>query len=248
MSVVMALCLREVRRHLRSKILIVGSLGQPLLYLFVLGVAFDPVFKQAGAGSYLQFVGPGIVAMSILGTAMLAGLRLLWDRQFGLFKETFVAPVPRLQIMVGRTLGCATVALIQGTLILVACLLSGLRPRPLLALPTAAVFMVLIAVAFSALGTALGSLVRNLEQFQMVTNFFVLPLVFLSSALFPLASLPPALAIATRINPLSYGVDGMRGALLGVTHFGLLADAAVMSVVAACCVMFGAHRFARLQP
>src|SRR6266542_2223217 len=117
MNVIYILWLREVKRYLRSRAQIVASLGQPLLYLLALGFGLGPVFQKSGQGSYLQFVAPGVVGMAILFTSIFSGLGLLWDRQFGFLKETLVAPVPRLQIMIGRTLGGATVSMLQGLLV-----------------------------------------------------------------------------------------------------------------------------------
>src|SRR5262249_55084665 len=145
MSVVYILWLREVKKYLRSRPQIIASLGQPLMYLVALGFGLGPVFRKSGQGSYLQFVAPGVVGMSILFTSILSGFGLLWDRQFGFLKETLVAPVPRLQIMIGRTLGGATVAVVQGALVLAVCLVAGFRPHGLAAVPLALLFMVLIA-------------------------------------------------------------------------------------------------------
>src|SRR5215217_8047323 len=117
MAVVFALWLREIKRYLRSRAQIVASLGQPLMYLLVLGFGLGPVFERAGQGDYLQFVAPGVVGMTLLFSSIFSGVGLLWDRQFGFLKETLVAPVPRLQIMAGRTLGAATVSLIQGLMV-----------------------------------------------------------------------------------------------------------------------------------
>src|ERR687883_2074217 len=114
MAVVFALWLREVKRYLRSKPQVLASLGQPLMYLLVLGFGLGPVFEKAGQGNYLQFVAPGVVGMTILFSSIFSGVGLLWDRQFGFLKETLVAPVPRLHIMVGRTLGGMTTAMFQG--------------------------------------------------------------------------------------------------------------------------------------
>src|SRR5579859_8290782 len=135
MNVVYILWLREVKKYLRSRAQIVASLGTPLMYLAVLGFGLGPVFRKAGQGSYLQFMAPGVIGMTVLFTAMFSGIAMLWDRQFGFLKETLVAPVPRVQIMVGRTLGGATVAVIQGTLILVICLIAGFRPHSWFAIP-----------------------------------------------------------------------------------------------------------------
>src|ERR1700726_3427399 len=141
MGAIHILWLRELKRYWRSKVRIGTSLVQPLLYLLVLGFGLGPVYQKAGAGNFLQFVAPGVIAMAVLFSAMFSGISLLWDRQFGFLKETLVAPVPRIQVMIGRTLGGATVAVIQGTLILVVCLIAGFRPVHLALVPLAFVFM-----------------------------------------------------------------------------------------------------------
>jgi ABC-2 type transport system permease protein len=247
MSVIYVLWLREVKRYLRSRPQIIASLGQPLLYLLVLGFGLGPVFQQSGQGSYLQFIAPGVIGMGILFTAIFSGIGLLWDRQFGFLKETLVAPVPRLQIMAGRTLGGATIALLQGVLVLVVCILAGFRPHGLAAVPLALGFMALIAVVFAALGTAIGSTLRDMQGFQLIMNFLVMPIFFLSGALFPLDNLPAALAVATRLDPLSYGIDGLRGALIGLAHLGVLLDATVLASVATVFILLGAWAFSRIQ-
>ncbi len=247
MSVILALWMREVKRYMRSRAQIIASLGQPLLYLLVLGYGFGAVFQRAGEGSYLQFVAPGVIGMGILFTSIFSGIGLLWDRQFGFLKETLVAPVPRLQIMIGRTLGGASIAMIQGTLVLVVCMLAGFRPTGFLSVPLALLFMALIAIVFSALGTVIGSTLRDMQGFQLIMNFLVMPIFFLSGALFPLTNLPTALTVATRIDPLSYGVDGLRAALVGIGHIGVAVDAAVLAAIASVFLVLGAWAFSRIQ-
>jgi ABC-2 type transport system permease protein len=246
-TVIYVLWLREVKRYLRSRAQIIASLGQPLMYLLALGFGLGPVFEKSGQGSYLQFIAPGVVGMAILFTSIFSGIGLLWDRQFGFLKETLVAPVPRLQIMIGRTLGGATIALLQGMLVLTVCLIAGFRPHDLAAVPLALLFMALIAVVFAALGTVIGSTLRDMQGFQMIMNFLVMPIFFLSGALFPLADLPTALAVATRVDPLSYGIDGLRGALIDQSHFGVVIDLAVLAVVACGFLALGARAFSRIQ-
>ena len=247
MSVIFVLWLREVKRYMRSRPQIIASLGQPLLYLLVLGFGLGASFQKSGQGSYLQFIAPGVIGMGILFTSIFSGIGLLWDRQFGFLKETLVAPVPRLQIMAGRTLGGATVAMIQGTLVLIVCTIAGFRPQSWAAVPLALLFMALIAIVFSALGTAIGSTLRDMQGFQLIMNFLVMPIFFLSGALFPLANLPGALAIATRLDPLTYGVDGLRGAFIGLAHMGVVLDISVLAVLAAAFVMLGAWAFSKIQ-
>lgn len=247
MRVIYILWLREVKKYLRSRTQIIASLGSPIMYLGVLGFGLGPIFRKAGEGSYLQFMAPGVIGMTVLFTSMFSGIALLWDRQFGFLKETLVAPVPRLWIMMGRTVGGATVSIIQGLLILVICLVAGFRPVSFAVIPLAILFMALIAIVFAALGTVIGSSLKNMQGFQLVMNFLVMPIYFLSGALYPLTNLPRALALLTRIDPLTYGVDGVRTALTGVTHFGLTADAAVLVGVAILLLSAGAWRFSKIE-
>ena len=247
MTVIFILWLREVKKYLRSRVQIIASLGGPLMYLGVLGFGLGPVFQRAGEGSYLQFMAPGVIAMAVLFTAMFSGIAMLWDRQFGFLKETLVAPVPRLSIMIGRTLGGATVAVLQGTLIFVIALIAGFRPSSVLVVPLAFLVIALIAVVFAALATAIGSGLKEMQGFQMVMNFLVMPIFFLSGAIYPLDGLPRVLAALTRVDPLTYGIDGMRGLLIGRTHFGIGVDLAVLSGVAVVFVFFGAWRFSKIE-
>jgi ABC-2 type transport system permease protein len=241
------LWLRELKRYVRSRPQIIASLAQPMLYLLVLGFGLGPVFQKAGQGSYLQFVAPGVIGMTVLFSSIFSGLVLLWDRQFGFLKEMLVAPVPRLHIMIGRTLGGATVATIQGCLIALVCVIAGFRPVSLAVVPVALVFMILIATVFGALGTGIGSMLQDMQGFQLIMNFMVLPIFFLSGALFPLTNLPLPLAIVTRLDPLAYGVDGLRATLLGASHFGAPVDLAVLAVVAVIFLAGGARQFSRIQ-
>src|SRR5438876_6585328 len=186
-------------------------------------------------------------SMTILFSSMFSGIAMLWDRQFGFLKETLVAPVPRLAIMIGRTLGGATVAVLQGLLIFAATLVAGFRPLSVLAVPLAFLLIALIAIVFAALATAIGSSLKEMQGFQMVMNFFVMPLWFLSGALYPLTGLPAALTVLTRIDPLTYGVDGVRGLMLGTSHFGVAVDVGVLLAVGALFVAAGAWRFSKIE-
>jgi len=247
MSAIYILWLRELRRYVRSRAQIAASLGQPLMYLVALGFGLGPVFQKAGQGSYVQFVAPGVISMTVLFSSIFSGMGLLFDRQFGFLKETLVAPVPRYQIMLGRTLGAATVAVVQGLLVVVVCLIAGFRPVNAATAPAALIFMMLIACVFSALGTAIGSVLQNMQGFQLIMNFLVMPMFFLSGALYPLNNLPKLFSIVTSLDPLTYGVDGMRTVLLGVSHFGAALDAAVLVVVAAVLLTVGSRLFSKIE-
>ena len=208
-NAVYILWLRQLKRYFRSRARMIGALGQPTLFLLALGFGLGPTFARAGRGDYVQFLAPGIVTMGILFTAVFSGIEIIWDRQFGFLKEMLVAPVSRLEIVLGRTLGSDTVALIQGSIVFLVCFAAGFRPANPLLLPLALLFMALIAIMCTAIGTAVGSVLQDMQGFPLIMNFIVLPLFFFSSALFPVPELPGAVRLAVRLNPLSYGVDGL---------------------------------------
>jgi ABC-2 type transport system permease protein len=247
MNAIYILWLRSMKRYFRSRSQIIASLGQPMLYLLVLGFGLGPVFQKAGQGSYLQFVAPGVIGMSVLFTSIFSGIGLLWDRQFGFLKETLVAPVPRVMVMIGNILGGATVAIIQGVLVLIACLVFGFRPESWTSLPLALLFMILTAIVFSGLGMAIGSVLQDMKGFQLVMNFLVMPIFFLSGALYPLDNLPTVLHFITRLDPLSYGIDGLRGAFIGVGQFNAAIDAAALGGFSILFLILGGWLFSKIQ-
>ena len=248
MNAIYALWFRQLKLYARSRAQMIASLGQPMLYLLVLGFGLGPVFQRAGNGNYLQFIAPGIIGMSVLFTSIFSGLGILWDRQFGFLKETLVAPVSRLQIMIGRTLGGATIAVVQGLIVMVICLIAGFRPPNLLSIPIAIGFMVLIAILFSALGVAIGSSLQDMQGMQLIMNFLVLPIYFLSGALFPLTGLNVVLKWITRADPLAYGIDGMRNVFGSANAaFNPNFDLLVLVVVGIILLAVGARQFAKIE-
>lgn len=247
MIAIYTLWLRQIKRYLRSKSRIIGSLGQPLLFLVALGFGLGPIYQKAGGGSYIEFLAPGVISMGILFLAIFSGIEVIWDRQFGFLKETLVAPVPRWQIMVGRTLGGATVAFMQGVIVFVLSFAVGFRLDNWALLPVAFIFMFLIALLFTALGTAIASLLEDMQGFQLIMNFLVMPVFFLSGALFPLKGLPKILEFIVRIDPLSYGVDGLRGTLGGVAQFGLFTDFWILSLIVIVLIGIGSYLFSKIQ-
>jgi ABC-2 type transport system permease protein len=248
MSAIYTLWLRQVKRYFRTRARVIASLGQPLMFLLALGFGFGPIFQKAGQGNYIQFLAPGVISMGILFTAVfVSGIELIYDRQFGFLKELLVAPVPRILIMAGRTLGGATVALLQGLIVGAICLLAGFRVTSLAGVPIGLLFMALVAVLFTALGTVVASVLSDFQALQVIMNLLVMPIFFLSGALFPLSNLPKALEIATKLDPLAYGVDGLRWALIGMGHFSIAVDAAVLSTVDAVLLALGSYLFSRIQ-
>ena len=247
MSAIYILWKRELIRYFRSRARLVGSLGQPLLFLVALGFGLGPVFAKAGQGNYFQFLGPGVICMGILFTGVFAGIQVIWDRQFGFLKETLVAPISRFEIMFGKTLGGATVAFIQGYFVLILTIIVGFRVENILMIPVALIAMFLIALFFTALGISIASVLQDMQGFQLILNFIVQPVFFLSGALFPLTGVVSFLSIISSFNPLSYGVDAVRGSLTGVTHFGLVTDFAVLIVICAIILTIGSYLFSKVE-
>jgi ABC-2 type transport system permease protein len=247
MNTIYALWLRQVKKYFRSKSRIIGSLGQPLLFLIAFGFGFGSLYQRAGGGSYIEFLAPGIILMSVLMTAMFSGIEIIWDRQFGFLKETLVAPVSRMEIVLGKTLGAATVAIFQGIIVFVLSMFIGFKPESALVIFPAFLFSFIVAILFSSLGTSIASLLEDMQGFQLIMNFLVLPIVFLSGAFFPLEGLPPVLETVTKLNPLTYGVDGLRGALSGVYAYSMRFDFTVLAVVTLVLLFIGSYLFSRIQ-
>lgn len=239
--------LRQLKRYWRSRARMLGSLGQPLLFLLAMWFGFGPIYQKAGGGNYLEFLAPGIIAMSIFFTAMFTGMEVIWDRKFGFLKETLVAPVSRLTIFAGRTLGGATVSLAQGIVIFLITLFIGFKPASLSMVIFAIIFMFLIGLLFTALGTAIASVMEDMHAFPIVMNFLMMPLFFLSGALFPLSGLPKSITLISYFNPLSFGVDGLRGTLTLSSHFGLGLDFIVLAGIIVLISAIGAFLFSRIE-
>jgi len=239
--------LRQLKKYFRSKSRIIGSLGQPILFLLAFGYGFGSVFQQAGQGNYLNFLAPGIISMSIIFTAIFSGIEIIWDRQFGFLKETLVAPVSRLNIMIGKTLGGATVATIQGVLVLFISLLFGLELSNWQLIIPIILLMFLIALLFTSLGILIASFLEDMQGFQLIMNFLIMPLFFLSGALFPLNDLPSFLQFITKINPLTYGVDALRFLMIDNSYFLLSLVILVLSVSTIILLFLGSFFFRRIQ-
>jgi ABC-2 type transport system permease protein len=185
--------------------------------------------------------------MGILFTGVFAGIQVIWDRQFGFLKETLVAPISRFEIMLGKTLGGATVAFIQGVFVLILSMIIGFKVQHVLLIPIALVAMFLTAIFFTALGISIASILEDMQGFQLIMNFVVQPTFFLSGALFPLTGVVSFLSIIAYFNPLAYGVDAVRGSLTGVTHFGLGTDLTVLVIISFVVLAIGSYLFSRVE-
>ncbi len=247
MSTIYILWLRQLKKYIRSTPRIIGSLGQPLLFLLVFGFGFGSIFEKAGGGNYIQFLVPGIVAMAVVFTAIFGGIELIWDRQFGFLKETMVAPVSRFNIMLGRTFGGASVSVLQGIAVLLISFLIGFKMQHILMIFPAVIFMFLTAFFFTALGTAIASKLTDMQAFPIIMNFLVMPLFFLSGSIFPLDTAPKVLQVLGKIDPLFYGIDGLRFAFIGTSHFNPWIDLLVLVGFSLMVLLAGKHLFEKME-
>ncbi len=248
MDIVYAIWLRSMKRFMRSRSRIVASVMMPFFLLLFLGFGLNNVVQMPNlGGNYLVFLIPGMVAMSVMFTAVGSGVQILWDKQFGFLKETLVAPVSRLEIMLGQTAGGATTAVLQGFLILVPALLIGLKIPSITGLFIALLFMALIGISFTAFGIALASRMEDMTGFQLIMNFVIFPIFGLSGALFPISSLPGWIAPLTLVDPLTYGVEGMRYGLTGVSQINPLLCLAVIGGFCIATVVAGAYLFRTIK-
>jgi len=221
------LWLRDLKRYWYDKARIFASLGQPILFLFVLGTALSPSFRGPAGINFTEFIFPGIISMTVLFTSIFSAISIVWDREFGFLKEVLVAPVSRWSIVTGKAFGGSTVAVLQGALMLMLAPLVGIKlslPIVLLSL----LCMFLIAFSITSLGIVIAARMKEMEGFQMIVNFVIMPIFFLSGALFPLDRLPKWLSILTQIDPLTYGVDLLRYVIIGIHSFPPLLSVTVI--------------------
>jgi ABC-2 type transport system permease protein len=208
---------RELIRFVRMRTRILSSFIQPILFLFVLGYGMSTLVGSTAGFTFKKFVFPGIVAMSVVMTAMFSAISIVWDREFGFLREMVVAPVSRASLVIGKTLGGASIATVQGTIMLVLAPLIGVHLTALLVIEVIGLEL-LMAVAMTTFGVFIASRIQKIEGFQVVMQLLLFPMLFLSGALFPLKGLPAWLAVITRINPLTYAVDPLRHVVFAVQH------------------------------
>lgn len=248
---VYALWQRDLLRFVRARSRIVGTFVTPLFLVAFLGFGFEGVrFASVPESvSYLEYLVPGILGFVTLFSASFSGLAVLSDREVGFLKEILVAPVPRTSVVLGRIAGGATTGLLQSTLVLAGTLLVGFRPASVLGLALAAVFLVGLSTAFIGFGLALAAGFRDTQGYSLVVNFVLFPLAFLSGAFYPLSNLPPAIRWVGYLNPLTYGIDGLRGALVGpeAASYPLSLDLGAVALSAAVTVLVGAWLFDRVE-
>jgi ABC-2 type transport system permease protein len=240
-----ALWYREFKVFLREKSRIVSSLFTPLLWIVVFGGGLGASVSLGGT-NYQVFIFPGILTMTILFSSIFFGLYIVWDKRIDFFKEVLVAPLSRLTIFAGKTLGGCTDALIQGSLMLAFGVILGVSYSVQMVV-LVMVFMLVLASAVVSIGLIIGSFMESPEGFNLIVSFLVFPLFFLSGALFPIDNLPSWLRAFTTLNPVTYAVDGMRGVILGMSAFPVMIDLGVLLGFAVVMLGIGSIAFSRMK-
>lgn len=245
LEAVYVIWLREIKWYLRAKERIATSLMMPIFWFLVFGLGLGRAIQFTDVNiPYFSFVSPGVVVMSILFTSIFSGISVIWDREFGFLKEMLVAPISRLSIVVGRSFGGATTALIQGLMILAMSVALGVSltlQSLLMLLP----LMLVISLGFVSLGLTIGSLLETTEGFQLIMNFIVMPMFFLSGALFPINSLPLWIRWVAYVDPVTYGVETVRYILTGISSFNPTISLLVVIGFSTAMSMAGAIAFSR---
>jgi ABC-2 type transport system permease protein len=226
---------RDLKKFFREKSRLWGGIARPILWLIILGSSLKPAISSGSLGNtgidYTQYIFPGVIALTLIFTSIQSAISIIWDREFGFLKEVMVAPVPRLSILLGKALGGATQATIQGIITLAFAPLIGLWLNPLVLLGLLGTMFV-IAFALTALGIAISSAMTSFEGFGVISNFVVMPMYFLSGAIYPTESAPIWIKPLIYINPLSYGVDALRQVTIGVGVHDFWFDMGVLVVFA----------------
>ena len=238
---------RELIRFFRSPSRVIGSLASPFFYLAILGTGLNGSVKLPGTtGNYLAFIAPGILAMVLLFGSIFSGIQVIMDRQFGFLKETLVAPIRRESIVFGKVAGGATTAIIQGLLVLFLASLLGVTVN-WANIPMVVVIMALTSMSFVALGIAIASVMEDMQGFQLISNFLVMPMFFLSGALFPTTNAPALVQAVSMFDPLTYSVDAMRALLVGQSSMPLETAVAALTAFFLAAFFAGVYMFNKIE-
>lgn len=240
-----AVWLREFKVYIREKERVISSLVSPILWLVAFGTGLGSVVSIEGV-SYRTYIYPGILIMSVLFSSLFYGVYVIWDRKLDFLKEVLVAPLSRVSIFAGKVLGGCTTVMVQTMALLVIGYFIGLYLAPDVLLKVF-LLLFLLSIALVSLGLCIGANMRSPEGFMLVANFVIWPLFFFSGALFPLSNLPLWLSSITSINPVTYGVDLVRGTVIGIQHFPFWADIGVILTFSVLAIAAGTWSFKRMH-
>ncbi len=207
------ICVREFIKFFREKSRLLGTLARPVLWLFVVGNGMNALIRPHVGFSYLQFIFPGMIGMTILFSSIFSSISIVWDREFGFMKEMLVAPISRLSIVIGKAISGTLISVAQAIIILVLTPLLGIH-LTFVQLVEIVLVAVLVSFCITSLGILIAARLTSFDGFNIIMNFLVMPMLFLSGAMYPVTSMPVALRHLTQINPLTYGIDAFKHVLL----------------------------------
>ncbi|MDH4161571.1 MAG: ABC transporter permease [Nitrospirota bacterium] len=242
------ICLREFKKFFREKSRLLGTLARPVLWLFVVGNGMNSLIRPQVGFSYLQFIFPGMIGMTILFSSIFSSISIVWDREFGFMKEMLVAPISRVSIVIGKAISGTFISVAQAVIIMVLIPFLGIH---LTVLQFIEVVLVSILVSFciTSLGILIAARLTSFDGFNIIMNFLVMPMLFLSGAMYPVTSLPTALRYLTHVNPLTYGIDAFKHVLLRNSapplgpEFPLAVDLLVVTILAFIMIILAALSF-----
>jgi len=240
------LCQRDLVRFARERAQLYGSLARTVVWLFVLGMGLRGSVNVPGGLSYLEFVFPGMLAMAVIFSSLQTAISIIFDREFGFLKEILVAPIPRTSVAIGKALAGATIATIQAAVVFLFAPFAGLWPSPLRILACLVVLLTM-GLGLTGIGIVMATRMTSFEGFGTINNFVILPLYFTSAAQFPLDNAPAWLQTVSHLNPLSYGVDLLRGILTGLWTYPAWLDVAVVTGFAVAAVGAATYAFTRTE-
>ncbi|MBI5196818.1 MAG: ABC transporter permease [Nitrospirae bacterium] len=246
-NAVYVLIARDFRKFIREKGRLISTFARPLIWLFLVGGGMSRLVSPSMGLSYMQFIFPGILGMTILFSAIFSSISIIWDKEFGLMKAILVAPVSRLSIVVGKSLSGTIISVIQAAVILMLFPFLGIK-LSLLSVPYAIAVSFLLAFSISALGIIIASFLESMESFSAIMNFIVMPMFFLSGAMYPVKNLPEILKFISKLNPLTYGIDALKHAIFpnaGIFDFPLPADLSILIISSTAFVIIAGLMFER---
>jgi len=248
-SAIYTIWLREMKKYIRNRSRIVGNIVIPFFFLAFLGMGLDAMITPGmfGGMDYLDFMAPGVIAMTLLFSSIFTGVSILWDREFGFLKEILVAPVSRVSIVIGKVIAGMTTGTMQALIILAISIGIGVKITGLAGVLTSIIFILLVSMAFVSLGIAFASKMKDMQGFQIIMSFIIMPIWILSGAFFPLEGTPFWIYTLSVIDPLTYGVDGLRASLVGISAMPILLDAAVLLAFSATMITLSAWLFSKTE-
>ncbi len=250
-SAIYTIWLREMKRYVRNRPRIIGSIMMPVMYIGIMGIGLSSSFKLPNANfDYLTFMSPGIIAMSLLFTSIFSAISVIWDRQFGFMKEMMVAPISRSSIILGKILGSATISVITGLMVLViAIILRGVHLDAIspISIVEMALAMVFVSIPFVSIGLLIAMKMNTMEGFQVIMTSLVMPLFFLSGAFFPIQNAPTWMKVLSHADPMMYGVDALRSILINFAQYSLTTDLLVLAGFSIATVTAVSYIFSKVE-